>query len=70
MLYQGQKKPKSDYINIIRANERVEEILREIESGKSAIEIAKERGCSKQNIYEMIKRYKNRQKEIQKSPQG
>ena len=42
------------------SNQRAERILEEKASGKSVIEIAKEQGCSKQNIYEILRRYKIR----------
>ena len=43
-----------------KSNQRAEKIIREMTDGKTVREIAKEQGCSTQNIYSILNRYKKR----------
>lgn len=68
--YYRKKHPKKKKTNKIErtskselymlSNQRAEKIIEEKKGGKTIREIAEEQGCSPQNIYEILRRYRDR----------
>lgn len=52
--------PSKLELYILASDQRAEKIIEEKEAGKTIREIAKEQGCSTQNIYEILRRYRLR----------
>ena len=52
--------PSKLELYILASDQRAEKIIEEKEGGKTIREIAKEQGCSTQNLYDILKRYKKR----------